>query len=185
MSTIVRRLVPPWIDDPCPGPEVASIAVGEGHFSGVATYCAREVPVMPAVIVPPRLPSEAAAVGHREDEQALAEVRRANFLRREQSHLKRVAKAGKVSTDEAETRRKVRPDVFEEQNGRAGLDDDAAEGGPEPAGIGDPEALAGPRLALARISANEEIHDATPRAAVEGSGIRPHRSRIQESRLHK
>lgn len=124
-------------------------------------------------------------MNHRKDEKPLAKVREAHFCRCEQSSLNRVTKALKVSPDAAEARRQVRADVFEEQEPGPGLDDDAAERRPQPPGICDPEALAGAGFALARVAANEAIHEATPRAAVEGSGIRPHRSRIQESRLHK
>lgn len=40
-------------------------------------------------------------------------------------------------------------------------------------------------MGLARNSANEAIHKATPWAAVEGSDIRPHRSRSQPALLHR
>lgn len=40
-------------------------------------------------------------------------------------------------------------------------------------------------MGLARYAANEAIHKATPWAAVEGSDIRPHRSRSQPALLHR
>lgn len=40
-------------------------------------------------------------------------------------------------------------------------------------------------MRLARDAANEAIHDATPRAAVEGGDIAPYRSLTQETLLHR
>jgi hypothetical protein len=44
---------------------------------------------------------------------------------------------------------------------------------------------AGEGMRLARDAANEAIHEATPRSAVEGSGIAPHRSLREVSRFHR
>lgn len=130
----------------------------------------------------PDVPSD--AVGDGQDEQALAEVRKADFLRREESCLKRVTKPLKVSPDHAEAFREVSPDVFEEQELGSSLDDVSTERGPDPARVGCAEALSRPGLALAGVAANDEIHMAAPRAAVEGSDIRPHRRRSQAARFH-
>jgi hypothetical protein len=46
------------------------------------------------------------------------------------------------------------------------------------------EPLAGDAVALARVARSDEINDATPRSSVEGSCIRPDRSRMQPPRLH-
>jgi hypothetical protein len=44
--------------------------------------------------------------------------------------------------------------------------------------------LAGEAERLARVSANDAIHDATPRSAVEGSNVRPDRRRSQDRIFH-
>ena len=75
-------------------------------------------------------------------------------------------------------------DVLEEAP--LGLDffDDAADVGPHPAGIGGAQALAGAAFALARVAARDDIHKATPRAAVEGGNIVPDRCLIQGRVFH-
>lgn len=47
-----------------------------------------------------------------------------------------------------------------------------------------PEPRPGDAERLARVAANDEIHKATPRAAVEGSQIRPNRRRVQLAFVH-
>nr|WP_043743965.1 hypothetical protein [Paramagnetospirillum magneticum] len=71
------------------------------------------------------------------------------------------------------------PDVLEEPPFGPGIIEDAAEMGPHPAWIIDAAPPAGVAFALARVSARDEIHDSTPRAAVEGGNVVPDRSRIQ------
>jgi hypothetical protein len=46
-------------------------------------------------------------------------------------------------------------------------------------------AAAGNADVLAREARNDEIHASAPRCAVEGEQVRPDRSRIKGSRLHK
>lgn len=52
------------------------------------------------------------------------------------------------------------------------------------AGVVCAETLSGLTERLARVSRSEEIHDSTPRAAVEGSQIRPDRRFIQSCFRH-
>jgi hypothetical protein len=62
---------------------------------------------------------------------------------------------------------------------------DACEVRPETAPLPvDAGALPGSTDVLAGEAASDEIHDPTPRAAVEGGDIRPHRSRSQATFLH-
>jgi hypothetical protein len=75
-------------------------------------------------------------------------------------------------------------DVLQKDNWRGALADDAGDVGPEVAGIVGPASLAGHAEWLAGVAANEAIHDATPRAAVEGSEIAPQRARIQAALFH-
>jgi hypothetical protein len=74
--------------------------------------------------------------------------------------------------------------VLEEAPLGAGLDEDAAEVRPQPSRVLDPEAPAGVALALTRVAARDDIHDATPRAAVEGGNIVPDRRAIQGRAFH-
>ena len=65
------------------------------------------------------------------------------------------------------------------------MGDDPAGGAPQVALVVLSELSAGEAMRLARDPPNDAIHEATPRAAVEGSGIAPHRSRSQETRSHR
>jgi hypothetical protein len=56
--------------------------------------------------------------------------------------------------------------------------------GPQVARIVLPTASAGGTERLARVARNDEVHASTPASPVEGSGIRPNRSRIQLARFH-
>lgn len=76
-------------------------------------------------------------------------------------------------------------DVFDEDEPRAGLDDDAAGWPPKVPLVLFAELLARDGVRLARDAANEAIHDSTPRAAVEGSHIRPDRRWSQEFFFHR
>jgi hypothetical protein len=73
----------------------------------------------------------------------------------------------------------VSADVFEEGVLRFDFADDARDFRPEVARIFPPEPLSGDAERLAGIARNEAIHDATPRAAVEGAEIRPNRRRFK------
>lgn len=66
-------------------------------------------------------------------------------------------------------------DVFEEQPSGCGLGSDAGDMGPEVAGVSLGEFAAGGRERLAGIARSEEIHRATPMAAVEGGKVVPDR----------
>jgi hypothetical protein len=60
-------------------------------------------------------------------------------------------------------------DVLEENESWLYLADDAGDVGPEVPRVVRAESLAGHGEGLAGVAANEAIHDATPRSAVEGS----------------
>ena len=128
----------------------------------------------------------ASGVGHCEDEEPLAFVRRANLRRAEESTLDREAQSAKVSPNAFRAARgEHAADVLEEEEPGAGLDEDAPRGAPQVALVGRAEPLSGEAVRLARYAANDAVHAAAPRAAVEGSGIAPHRRRSQEARLHR
>lgn len=55
---------------------------------------------------------------------------------------------------------------------------------PQPAGIAHAKPPAGIAFSLARVAASDDIHDATPAAAVEGGNVVPDRRRIQGRVFH-
>lgn len=126
-----------------------------------------------------------------EDEDPLALVRRADFRRREQSSLNVETQLAKVSpnplgsSDFVIPRREHAADVLDEDEPDAGLDDDAPGIGPEVALVEAAALLSGKAVRLARDAANEAVHAATPCAAVEGSGIAPHRRLMKETLFHR
>ncbi len=137
------------------------------------------------------LSSCATGVGHCEDEDTFALMARADFCRREQSSLNLETKLVKVSeyslraSDFVSPRREHAADVFDDDEPDAGLDDDAASRGPEVSGVVAALLSTGEAVRLARNATNEAVNSATPCAAVEGSGIRPHRSRMKETLFHR
>jgi hypothetical protein len=139
-------------------------------------------------------PSVAFGVGHgreaawvdAEDEDASPLVRRANLRRSEEDDLDLATKSLKVSANPLRSSAREHPfDILDEDEPGAGLDEDPAGRRPQVARIGGAEALTGERVALTRDAANDAIHKATPVAALEGSGIRPHRRLSQETLLHR
>jgi hypothetical protein len=131
-------------------------------------------------------PSCAVAVGHAEDEETLALMRRANFRRAEESSLNLKAQALKVSVDAfGAAAGEHAADVLDEDPPGAGLDDDPPRRAPEISLVLFGEALSGDAVGLARDAANEAIHKATPRSAAEGSGIAMQRRWSQETRSHR
>lgn len=138
------------------------------------------------IVGPDPLKSLAVGVGHAEDEEPLALMARTDLRRREKSDLDREAKSAKVSPYALRPAAGEHPaDVFDEDEPGPGLDDDAPRRAPEVALVFLGEALAGEAVRLARDAANEAVNAATPCAAVEGSGIAPDRSVIQETRSHR
>ena len=70
-------------------------------------------------------------------------------------------------------------DVFKEDPLGFAFGDDARDLRPEVARIAPAAPPSGDGERLARVARSEEIHDAAPRAAVEGAKVRPNRSRVQ------
>jgi hypothetical protein len=125
-------------------------------------------------------------VGHCEDEQAFALVRRADFFRREESSLNLETQSVKVSPDAFRPAgREHTCDVFDDDEPRARLDDDAPRRRPEVALVVLAEALSGQGMRLARDAANDAIHETTPLSASEGFDIAPNRSGSHETLLHR
>jgi len=119
------------------------------------------------------------AVGVGQDEESAPVVGRADFSRREHARSNPEAQSLKVSGDHVEAKRKVSGDVFEHDAGWRTFGDDSGDLGPKVAGIGCTQAMSGLAEGLAGVSRREDIHAATPRAAVEGAKVVPDRSLTQ------
>lgn len=126
--------------------------------------------------------SPAVALGQHEEPFAL--VRRPNLGRGEQAPFRIEPELGKVAKHLGEPKANVTRDVLEEDEGGSALVDDASDFGPEVSLVGLSSPLAGDGEGLARVASSDEIHDATPRSAVEGSEIVGDRSAIQLRRFH-
>lgn len=75
-------------------------------------------------------------------------------------------------------------DVLEGDELGAEVADEVSDAGPEVSLVGVRSLLAGEGERLARVAANDAIHEAVPRSSVEGSEVTPDRSRIQGSFFH-
>jgi hypothetical protein len=137
-----------------------------------------------------RVPEQARGVGQLvalavgEDEEPLAPMGRTDFRRREEACRKAVAHADQSAGDFGEAEAEMMGDIFEEDEGRLDLADDAGDMGPEVARVVRAPALARDRERLARIARSDDVHRAAPRAAVEGSNIVPDNSLIQGRVFH-
>ena len=93
---------------------------------------------------------------------------------------------GQVSENGVEASNSESADVFHEDESRSYLANEASVFAPEsrPEAVVEPGALAGVADVLTRETASNEIHDATPRSAVEGGNVVPDRRRIQPAFRH-
>ena len=137
-----------------------------------------------------RVPEQARGVGQfaafadGEDEQPLALVGRADFRRREEACRKAVAHADQSSGDLGEAEAEMMGDILEEDEGRLDLADDAGDMRPEVARVVRAPALASDGERLARIARSDDVHRASPLAAVECGNVVPDRRRIQGRVFH-
>jgi hypothetical protein len=137
-----------------------------------------------------RVPEQARGVGQLvvfadgEDEEPFAPVGRADFRRREEACRKAVAHADQSAGDFGEAEAEMMGDILEEHEGRLDLADDAGDMRPEVARILTAKPSARHAEWLARIASSDDIHHATPRAAVEGSNVVPDNSLIQGRIFH-
>jgi hypothetical protein len=118
------------------------------------------------------------------DEEPLTLVGGADFRRREEACRKAVAHADQSCGDFGEAEAEMMGDVFEEDEGRPDLADDAGDMRPEMAWVVSAPALARDAERLARIARSDDVHRAAPRAAVEGSNVVPDNSLIQGRVFH-
>lgn len=91
---------------------------------------------------------------------------------------------GQVALDMSEPTSNKPGDVLQHDELGSNLAQHARDFRPEPALVGGAEPLAGGAPGLAAEPGNDERNAPTPRAAVEGRQIVPHRRRIQRLRFH-
>ena len=137
-----------------------------------------------------RVPEQARGVGQLvpladgEDEQSLALVGRADLRRCEEACRKAVAHADQSAGDFGKTEAEMMGDILEEDEGRLGLANDAGDMRPEVARVVRAPAFARDGERLARITRSNDVHRATPRAAVETGNVVPDRRLIQGRVFH-
>jgi hypothetical protein len=95
----------------------------------------------------------------------------------------RVAQPSKVAQHFAQALAGVAGDVLAEEKRGPALLQDTGDVWPEVPRVVASSTLAGAGEWLARVARSDEIHDSTPRATVEGSEIRPDRSRSHQFRF--
>ena len=113
-----------------------------------------------------------------------AEVRGANGCRAEQTPFRIEPELGKVVEDVGEPESNKLGDVLQQDESGSQVSDDGCDGWPEPALIVSSTLLPSRAERLARETGSDEIHSATPRAAVEGGEVIPDRSLIQTRLRH-
>lgn len=111
-------------------------------------------------------------------------MRSADFSRCEQARFCAVAQAAKAAGDLGKSQIDVPFDVLGEDDAGPHFVDNPFDLGPQVPGIGLAAALSGEAEGLARITGREDINAITPRSAVEGSQIVPHRCAIQPRVFH-
>lgn len=114
-----------------------------------------------------------------EYEEPLAQMRRADFLRRKESRCNPETHRDQIAGDHVEPNPQMPGDVFEEDEAGARLLDDPGDVRPEVAGILGTLSLARGAEGLAGVARRDDIHPAAPRSAVEGGKLVPDRCRCQ------
>jgi hypothetical protein len=123
--------------------------------------------------------------GVSQNEEPLASVRCADFLRSKQPRRNVVAHCAKVGADFGESVSKVTRYILKEAPCGAHLAHNTGNLGPEISGIVGAALPSGDTERGARIPPNNTVHEITPHAAVKGSDIRPNRRCIQSFRFHE
>lgn len=173
---------------PCFGsdPRCASEARDVGHiFTCVLSEVISDLPndsFFAIAASTDRCSSRAAGVPH--EPEPRAEVRGANGCRAEQTPFRIEPELGKVVEDMGEPESNKLGDVLQQDESGSQVSDDGCDGWPEPALIVSSTLLPSRAERLARETGSDEIHSATPRAAVEGGEVIPDRSLIQTRLRH-
>lgn len=122
------------------------------------------------------------AVGH--EEHALAAVAALRCLRAEYSDRNAATHCFQCRDEGGELPVGIPRDVLAEETTSPAVVEDAKQPVDEPALVGVAEAAAGDAVGLAGVSRSDDMNRATPRSSVEGSRVRPDRSRMKPPRLH-
>lgn len=169
--------------------------IGVGHiFAAIASGVPMPLPLTPFAFTAalrarnvsgcsPSFETKASGVG--QEEQSFPLMGSSNVGRLEHTPLDIRPQGGKPLEDFLEAKAEVSKDVLAEQVSGSALAVDPQDFGPEVPGVSFSESLPGRAERLARVSANDEIHAATPRSSVEGSQVTPDRSLSQPPFLHR
>jgi len=111
-------------------------------------------------------------------------MRSTEFLRAEEVFLNSVAHALQIAADFTPPKGKMPCDVLEEDQGGGDFGNNPGQRGPQVARIILAPSFSGGAERLARVARRDDIHDSTPRAAIEGLDIVPYRSRLQDRISH-
>jgi hypothetical protein len=184
IAAVVARFIPCWPDS-CDGVGFVcrfSLALARGV--GQSRNSSVRFPPLDRVPEQARGVGQLVPVADRKDEQSLALVGCADLRRREEACRKAVAHADQSCGDFGEAEAEMMGDILEEDEGRLDLADDARDMRPEVAWIIGTEPSACDRERLARISRSDDVHRATPWAAVEGCNVVPDNSLIHGRVFH-
>lgn len=168
--------------------ESAMFGVGHCRIASVSVVPGLPLPLPPfdpsrvAVAFLAPLESDATAVG--QDEQPRPLVGGSHFGRTEHSPFRIEPIGREVLQNLAQSEGDVSSDVFEECHRGICIPDDPSHVRPQVSRVVCAESLSCVAERLARIAASDDMNSATPRSAVEGGGIAPHRARIHPTRLH-
>ena len=119
-----------------------------------------------------------------QDEQSLAAMWRADVMSSREYGRNAIAHALKVSGDDVEAEGQMAGDVLEKNESWSAFANDPGDVRPQVARIVSAGASPCEAERLARVARSDEIHDSTPRAAVEGGEVVPDRSRSQGTIRH-
>jgi hypothetical protein len=168
-------------------PSLKLPALGPGHrFASIAvasSIALREKSLFPAMLF--FSVGAAPAIGDGHDEQSLAPHGVAGRGRAEYSCRNAVAQSLQCRDEGVELLGGIPRHVLADDKIRPALLGDAADLGSEEPLSARACALPGDAVVLARVSRSEDIHDATPRSAVEGGKVAPDRRRMKPPRFHR
>jgi hypothetical protein len=127
--------------------------------------------------------SQAFGVGSK-DENSLSQMRRADLGSREQIPLRIEPEPGQVAQYGSKSSSNKPRHVLQQDRSGLHLANDLGDAGPEPAVVFGSLTGSCGRPRLAGEPGSDEIHSATPGAAVEGGQVSPDRARIQMTLRH-
>lgn len=155
-----------------------SSARGPGQFDAAVRRSIPPSPCKPAPFV-----SDVRALG--QDEEPFAPHGVASFRRAEYSDRNAAAQSLQCWDSDSELPVGVPRDVLAEEGSSPALIVDVDGAVEKPAIVEFAAALSRNAVSLARIARSDDIHESTPCCAVEGSSVRPDRSRMKPPRFHR